>query len=259
MSRFLTALSCTLLACPALAQEEDDREIERQARREATERVRAFQTHVRTLREETEIVRAIEDLGQVQHEVVRTELARWLVGHPGDDVRIAAARELGRYEEDAEAATAILGALQRQRSKDVLVAFVQQVGKIGARDARITRDLSRHFEHTEVEVAQAAIEAAGDIRAVEFIDPLIALVMKLEQFPDDAASTAGGGSTGGIPGGTDPPQAAELEQQVLRKQKCLPTALASLKAITREDFAGSREWNDWWRQNRRTFRLPEDD
>lgn len=242
-------LAAGLAAVPAMAGSRNDED--RQREREVREKIREFQQQARAAASEAELVRAIERLGEIRHPLVTRELARFLTTG-GTDVRIAAAEGLGNQQGDAQAADALLRAVERQTEKAVKQAFLRQVGRIGV--PQCARSLAMLFRHPDLDIAEEAVITAGDIRSVDLIQPLIDLLGELELLPDQEGQADSGARTG-IP---DIPGAGNTaRERVERKRRLIGPTRRSLQRLTGQNWETSVEWGRWWREARREFRFPE--
>jgi HEAT repeat protein len=122
----------------------------------------------------------------------------------------------------------------------VLVAILEALGKLkeGA-----VGEVEKQFKAKVVKVAQAAVEAAGAIGSRTSVAPLIDILKQIEastQPTGEGVPNIGGGVA------TDP---AERDRERLLK----PVILRVLRALTKVNNAGAKEWGEWWRQNGAKF------
>lgn len=187
---------------------------------------------------------AVAELCTVPHEKTLARVAPLLTGG-SKDVRIAAARGLGKFADFKKHVTPILiGSLApNDKEPDVVAAIFEGLGMLGDENALPT--IHKHFEDKDSKIANAALAAAGVLRHVSSIDPIVELMKDYEK--QSKVSTAGGA---GLPAGDD------------RKKKLavavLPATIKAMKAITREKWATTGEWVIWWgRRKAQNYKVPE--
>jgi HEAT repeat protein len=189
---------------------------------------------------------AVSELARVPHEKTLARLAPLLTGE-AREVREAAARGLGNFADYKKAAVPILlGALPANDKEPLVqVAIFDGLGKLD--DPNTLPTIHTYFEDKDPKVASAALAAAGSIRSVASIDPIIEHMKKCEKT---AGQKGGGGGAPGfsIPGGgTDPAKA--------RNAAVLKAAIKALQAITKEKWPTSKEWEIWWSKRKGTFKI----
>src|SRR5262245_14193282 len=125
---------------------------------------------------------AVEELAKVQHPKVTRQLAALLVVDE-KEIRIAAAKGLGARSDEKEkkaAALALAEAIKpNEKEPEVGVAILHALGKL--RQDASAAVVNAQFDAEKVEVARAAVEAAGEIRCRDSIEPLIELAKDLEE------------------------------------------------------------------------------
>src|SRR5215204_2225980 len=93
-----------LLAATALAQDDDAKKKDE----EAKAKVADFKKSLKGVKTEKDIVRALEDLGSLQHPRVLAELRGYL-GRGAEEVATAA-EQISKYKKDKEAAETLMNA-----------------------------------------------------------------------------------------------------------------------------------------------------
>jgi len=173
-----------------------------------------------------------------------------LLGSDADAVRIAAAEGLGNFKDFKKVATPLLLAGLNANAKEPKVqeAIFKGLGKLD--DESSLGTIHQYFDDKDSTVAKAAILAAGEIRAVSSMDPLVNLMKKYEKIEEQAKKGGGSGGYGGynVPGGGDDPK-VKLAKDVL------PTIIKGLQMIAQEKWATAKEWEIWWNKNKGTFKI----
>jgi hypothetical protein len=114
--------------------------------------------------------------------------------------------------------------------------------------------LHRGFDEKEISVAKAAVLATGQVGSAASIDPLIALLAKLEKI-----QKAGGGgvdfSTPGTGGATGQNFTVRSDDSpAKRAQELIPAINKALNEITHESNGSLETWSAWWAKNKATFK-----
>ncbi len=201
-----------------------------------------------------EIPDMLVDLGQLKHERVLDELAKWL-GKPDKDCQKTAARELAGYRKEKElapkAGEALLKTLRNARELEMIEAFLGEIGALRWRGA--VKTLIPLFGHAKLDVQKAAIDACGRIGSRDAIAPLLDLVRELEAIPDDEKE-----KPPDLPGPKPPPTPDSENEKRRRKKEILPPAVGALTDITGEKHKTGKEWAAWWSKNAKTWKELED-
>ena len=98
----------------------------------------------------------------------------------------------------------------------------------------------------------SAIAATGAVGNAASIDPLIALLAKMEKLQ----KAAGGGidyTASSTTGGTGV-TVRSVVNPGKRAQELIPVINKSLNEITRESNGSSETWSAWWAKNKGTFK-----
>ena len=272
-STWLILAGIFTLSLPLAAQEA--------TKEEATEALKAFKTSLKTIQAESDIIDALNTLGEVQHVKVLGELKKWLLGNGSTvkkvamkeirsggmattreevqaalnasirNVRFTAAENVAKYKEDKKAADALIGAVRAAKNdpetqeKFIECATLTEYNKIDKKVCAL-------FNDRNVGVARAAVYGTTNLKTKICISELIKLVKGLEGISED--STGAGAppmpGPGGVGGGQE-------NEQLKRKRALLPTANQALKDITGERFNTGRDWSLWWRKNASKYAEPE--
>ena len=138
---------------------------------------------------------AIDELAKTKSPKVCAKLASMLTNEVVD-VRCAAAKGLGT-QDDKKRAIPLLAAAVAPNAKEplVLAAIVSALGKLG--DEAGAAEINKHVSHENLDVAKAAVEAAGEIRSASSFDPLIKAMKECEETLKPRDRQNGGGFGGG--------------------------------------------------------------
>jgi len=241
-----------LLAASALAQDDDAKKKDE----EAKAKVADFKKSLKGLKTEKDIVRALEDLGSLQHPRVLAELKNYL-GRSADEVA-AAAEQIAKYKKDKEAAETLMTAAGARRDKDSIVKCLRYAGDVEFKG--IVAKLTGYFRSKEVDVARESVDSCAKLKSKDAIEPLLNLWKELDGIKEEKAGKdggLGGGLGGGGLTGTGGVGASMQEEQVKRKRDLTPAVESALNKISGEDFKDLRAANDWWRKAKSTFKDPE--
>lgn len=189
---------------------------------------------------------AVSDLCRVPHEKTFARVVPFLTGD-AKEVRDAAARGLGNFTDYKKVAVqALIAALPpNDKEPTVQIAIFDGLGKLD--DPAALPTIHKYFEDKDGKVASAALLAAGAIRSVSSIDPILEQMKEVEKIANQ--KSGGGGAPGvSIPGGgTDP--------QKTRAKEVLKAALKAMQLISKEKWTSAPEWQIWWSRKRATFKI----
>ena len=217
----------------------DDKDAEKQALEHARQEVQAFDDAAREAKNAPDVVAAIEKLARTKHLLVVQKLGDLTVDNHVDAVVVAAAKALAEQGDDRAVPALVQGLSvhQEKGEEEVLVAVLRALGTL--KDRRAGAAVANQVNHGKSNgVKKAAVEAAGKIRAVEAIDPIIDLLQNAS-VPDARIRSRG-------PGRGSRTVANPLKSL---KEPCLD----ALKAITGQSHGGYDKWKEWWQANRSTF------
>jgi HEAT repeat protein len=189
---------------------------------------------------------AVSELGKTQHEKIVSRLAGFLTSD-APPVRRAAALGLGDFKDYKRlAAPMLMSAIApNQKEVDVVEAIFQGLGKLD--DETTLPTIHRYFEDKNAKIASAALLAAGEIRHVSSVEPILALMKDYEKIEERSKNGGGGGVGVGVPGGGDDPR-TKLAKDVL------PSTLKAMQAIAKEKYTTTKEWSIWWNKYKATFK-----
>ncbi len=259
-----------IAACLAFAQGEDEA---------ARAKIAEFNKARAAAKSDEELVAALEELAKISHSRVLKELKEFLKGQ-SDAVKTAAARLIGGgYAGDKAAADALALVLpvEAARAKrdeagvdsghEVAAALLRALAKVGHKpSAEKTHSV---FESPNLLLAREAIDAAGELRSLDSVEPLIRLLIEVEQGKQMAEAPRTNtvktppGSTPGmtrLPGRGNspplPPADDKASKEALKRHELLEPGLQNaLKRITGEaDDRPGKEWSAWWSKNRAKLR-----
>ena len=187
---------------------------------------------------------AVTTLAAIQHDKVYARLGA-LLTVDDKDVRIAAAKGLGACsaEKKTKPMAYLLGATTPNlKEPTVLAAILEALGRL--RQEAALPEVEKHYRSKQILVAQAAIQAAGDIKSSRSVPGLINLLKWLDDAAQEAPSLdGGGGNVPGVGGGGVQDQAAVERQRTLT-----PVVNKSLQAITGSSMTGHKAWEAWYRE-----------
>jgi hypothetical protein len=216
----------------------------------AEEALDAFKTAIKSA-SEADRVAAVNELAKVHHARTLARLAS-LLSTDGPTVRIAAAKGLAGFVEHKKQAAAVLGAAMGANAKETTVhsALYEAIGKLEEPSSLPT--LHRGFEEKETVVAKSAVAATGQVGSASSIEPLIALLTKLEKIQ----KSPGGGLdvTTPVPGGGSSVTVRSDDSPGKRAQELIPVINKALNEITHESNGSAETWNAWWARNKSTFK-----
>ena len=200
-------------------------------------------------------VAAIADLAKTQHEKVYAKLGSLLLADVRD-VRIAAAKGLAGAEDHKKKVTNYFlnGFLANAGDLAVEAAIIESLEKLQPGLGRSA--LEAYLKSPDVATAKTAIETAGELRKKEYIGPLVELDKHLEQKAKEylSAGPRAKGQVGrGLPGEPGP----TVDSEAPKRAKALgPVIDKVLGSLTGQKFSTPQEWDDWWRKNESSFKLP---
>jgi len=232
-----------LLALAVVPAAQDDKAAE--------EALDAFKTAYKST-SEADRVAAVNDLAKVHHAKILTRLAA-LLSADGPSVRLAAAKGLSGFTETRKPAAAALAGGMAANAKDPTVhaGLYDALGKLEEPASLPT--IHRGFDEKETSVAKAATLAAGQVGSAASIDPLIALLGKLEKVQ----KSGGGGvdfTTPGTGTGGQNFTVRSDDSPAKRAQELIPAINKALNEITHESNGSSETWGSWWVKNKATFK-----
>lgn len=230
-----------------------DAEAKKQADKAAEEAIKQFAQDYKS-KDAGARAGAVAQLAGTQHSKVLSKLAA-LVRGDVPEVRTAAARGLGGFKDlSPKAVAALAGGLgANAKLPNVMVAIYDALGEL--EDECGARVVNYGFKQRDSDVAVAAVKAAGAIRSIHSIDPLISALKTAEAQVGSKNNTGTGNIGGGginIPGGGGGNSSDPTKD---RAKALIPALKAALESITGQSKSNGREWASWWQKNKRTFRV----
>jgi hypothetical protein len=196
---------------------------------------------------------AVEELARTKSPKVCAKLASMLTNEVVE-VRCAAGKGLGTQEDKKRAIPFLLSATQPNAKEfPVLAAILSALGKLGEEAG--APEVNKQLSHEQLEVARAAVEAAGGIRSTTSFDPLIKAMKDCEELLKPRDRGPGGGFGGGFgraggPGGS----MQNFREMRERAQTLKPEIQKVLVAMTKVNCQDAQDWELWWKENRAKFK-----
>jgi hypothetical protein len=195
---------------------------------------------------------AIDELSKTKSPKICAKLASMLTNEVVD-VRCAAAKGLGT-QDDKKRAIPLLAAAVAPNAKEplVLAAIVSALGKLG--DEAGAAEINKHVSHENLDVAKAAVEAAGEIRSGSSFDPLIKAMKECEETLKPRDKNNGGGFGGGRFGGPGGGNMQNFREMRERAQMLKPEIQKVLVAMAKVNCQDAQDWELWWKENRAKYK-----
>ena len=196
---------------------------------------------------------AVEELAKTKSPKICAKLASMLTNEVVE-VRCAAAKGLGAQEDKKRAITLLISATQPNAKEfPVIAAILSALGKLGEEAG--APEVNRQVSHEQLEVARAAVEAAGEIRSTTSFDPLIKAMKDCEEILKPRDRGPGGGFGGGFgraggPGGS----MQNFREMRDRAQTLKPEIQKVLVAMAKVNCQDAQDWELWWKENRAKFK-----
>ncbi len=227
---------------------------------DAKEKIAEYKKAMSKAKADGDIVANIKTLGETQHPKILAELKPWLTKQlPALE---AAGEAIAKYSKDKEAAEMLMTAAGGRRDKDGIVKCLRYAGDVGYKG--IVSKLCGYFQNRDADIAREAVDSCAKLRSREAIDPLIGLYREVDAIKDDpkgggGSGVGGVGGVGGVAGGgVGGVQGGNNEERLKRKSTLTPGVQSALEKISSESKPATvREWNDWWRKAKGTFKDPE--
>ncbi|HVE41599.1 MAG TPA: HEAT repeat domain-containing protein [Planctomycetota bacterium] len=199
---------------------------------------------------------AVEELAKTKSLKICTKLASLLTGEV-TEVRIAAAKGLSE-QDDKKHAVAYLVAGVPPNAKDpvILAPILTAIGKVGQEQG--AAEVNKYISAEEVEVAKAAVEAAGEIKSGSSFDPLIKELKNCEEIlkPRDKNNPGGGfgGRLGAGPGrlGNNGQNFREMRERAQTLKAEIQKVLVSMAKVNCQD---AQDWENWWKEHRGSYKV----
>lgn len=208
---------------------------------------------------EDDIVLAVNILGNTKHPKVLDKLKEKAKYYKSTNKeKIACARGIAKYTNDKTAAGYLYEIFDsnygKKETKDVDVAALRALGSIAYEPSG--KQLIKVIYDEDDDISVAAVEASGEIRSATSIDPLIHLLKNCEEV---LANIQKQQILAAYKSAKNPPPSSgtitkeNLEQQ--RAQKLQPVIGKALNIITKQTFATGKDWDNWWANNKSTFKV----
>lgn len=188
---------------------------------------------------------AVEELAKTPSPKVCARLGA-LLGADGPEVRVAAAKGLALQRDEKKRAVPFLlhGAAANAKDPVVLAAIAASLGSF--REEAAAPEINRLVRSPNLDVAKAAVEAAGKIRSASSFDVLIKEMKDCDDAlkPRDEGNPSFGNDLTRM--GTDNARGAVRERAVLLK----PEIVKALREMSKVACQDTKDWEDWWKENR---------
>ena len=209
---------------------------------------------------EDELVIAVRTLGQTAHSRTLAVLVPLMTeGRAPVSTRIAAALVLGGFGKVDGTAEALIRAYQRTGAaaevrialRPVRIQIIQTLGELKAETASTL--INSAILDKDPWIARAGAKAAGRLRGMFAIEPLIRRLQFLESQGDKPSDVPDPTKDGRAPGepGDNIDRHRKSERQVLQTP-----IHEALHAITRQRQTCAETWAKWWAQNRKDYKVP---
>lgn len=197
---------------------------------------------------------AVKTLGQCEHPKILSAMSGPLAREESF-VRVAAVEAIAAWtSHPLEAGRAILAVLKQELSSgapsDEVLFEALLKALVTLRVKAAAGDLHRLMIPMSEKRTKLVIDAVGDLRSRESIDPLLKLWQDDEH--ESQPRTPKPGDTNSVVRSQQNPDVIRA-QFLADRSKWIQNAL---EAITGKVFADSKEGTTWWRQNKATFKDP---
>jgi hypothetical protein len=199
---------------------------------------------------------AVEELAKTKSPKICAKLASLLTGEV-TDVRIAAAKGLAEQDDKKHAvAYLIAGVTPNAKDPVILAPILTAIGKVGLEPG--AAEVNKFISAEDVEVAKAAVEAAGEIKSGTSFDPLIKELKNCEEIlkPRDKNNPGGGfgGRFGGGPGrlGGNGQNFRDMRDRAQTLKAEIQKVLVSMAKVNCQD---AQDWENWWKEHRATYKV----
>jgi hypothetical protein len=215
---------------------------------------------------DVELQQALETLAAIKHPRILKELAAHLRG-PSEEIRRVAARLIGEYSGDKDAAEALALVLPAEATRatrdadhQVAVSVLRALEKVARKDS--APKIHVCFEHANAELARVAIETAGALGNLDSVEPLIRLLSELERAARLAAMPntnnkvpPGMVKLPGRPAQAPPKEDPAWKEATYRHNELAPAIQAALGKLTGDSTERpGPDWAEWWSRNKSTIR-----
>jgi len=188
---------------------------------------------------------AVEELAKTSSPKVCLRLGA-LLGADGPEVRVAAAKGLALQRDDKKHAIPFLlnGASANAKDPVVLTAIVTSLGSF--REEAAAAEVNRLVHSSNLDLAKAAVEAAGKIQSAGSFDVLIKEMKDCDDVlkPRDQGNPSFGNDVTRM--GTGDAAVAVRD----RATKLKPELVKALREMSKVVCQDTKDWEEWWKENR---------
>ena len=189
---------------------------------------------------------AVEELAKTSSARICSRLGGILLAD-GPEVRIAAAKGIALQQDHRKQAIPALlnGAAANAKEPLVLVAILTSLGTF--REEAAAAEINRQVRSPNLDIARAAVEAAGKVKSATSFDVLIKEMKDCDDAlkPRDAAGAPSfGGEVTRM--GTDNARGEVRD----RAAKLKPDLIKALRDMSKVSCQDTKDWEEWWKENR---------
>ncbi len=188
---------------------------------------------------------AVEELSKTLSPKVCARLGA-LLGADGPEVRVAAAKGLAMQRDEKKHAIPYLlnGSAANAKDPVVLTAIVASLGSF--REEAAAAEVNRLVHSPNLDLARAAVEAAGKIQSITSFDVLIKEMKDCDDVlkPRDEGQPKFGNDVTRM--GTDDARAVVRD----RATKLKPEIVKALREMSKVTCQDTKDWENWWAENR---------
>lgn len=192
---------------------------------------------------------AVEELAKTASPKVCTRLGA-LLGVDAPEVRVAAAKGLALQRDDKKRALTFLlhGSTANAKDPVVVAAIVASLGSF--REEVAAAEVNRQVRSPHLDLAKAAVEAAGKIKSATSFDVLIKEMKECDDVlkPRDEGNPGFGNDL--TRAATDNARGAVRERAVALK----PELVKALREMSKVSCQDTKDWEDWWKEHRATWK-----
>jgi hypothetical protein len=206
------------------------------------ERIKKFRDQLRRAKEPRAKIDAINELTSIKHQEILKELLRYLYTG-GEGFRKVIIKKVSEYKGERLAAKGLIQMVDRYKRgtkwKHLVPYLLEHIGKLGYKPVALK--INPLIGDPDLEIACAAVKALKHIRNKASIEPLIRLLAQLERIEIKDY---------------DPDNPRDPKRLLFeRKQRLMQPIKDTLASLIGQYFETAGEYNDWWKKNKRDFKI----